>query len=116
MHDTTAPGLPLGSDGQPHCLCEHERQKHFGDRFACYGVECRCKAYEPAPVDPPPEGEPDSGQERAKQLAAAYALIEEDRQQRMAACLADIETVLDKHGMTLDTIPARVVLTPRDQT
>jgi hypothetical protein len=58
-----------------------------------------------------PESEPEPV---ADQLAAARALLAEDEQQRMKACLADIEAALDKHGMNLDITPARVILTPRN--
>jgi hypothetical protein len=47
-------------------------------------------------------------------IAAARALIAEDEQRRMTACLADIEAVLDRHGMTFDIVPARLTLAPKD--
>lgn len=52
--DEKAPSTkPLGSDSQPFCLCEHERQKHFGDRFRCHGFKCNCAEYRPEVEEPP---------------------------------------------------------------
>ncbi|MFJ8049799.1 hypothetical protein [Streptomyces luteogriseus] len=58
-----------------------------------------------------PDTEPES---LADRLAAAHALIEENRQDRMKACLADIEAVLARHGMALHIEPARLTLVPKD--
>lgn len=59
--------------------------------------------------------EPENGPESlADRVAAARALIADDEQQRMRACLADIEAALDKHGMSLHIEPARLTLVPKD--
>ncbi len=68
-----------------------------------------CKEPEAAPA-----AEQDEAAEKAARVAAARTLLDEDRKDRMAACLADIEAVLDKHGMNLDLEPARIIFTPRD--
>ncbi len=47
-------------------------------------------------------------------IADARALIAEDEQRRMKACLADIEAACARHRMSLDLEPARVVLRPLD--
>lgn len=72
-----------------------------------------CKEPQAAPEPEADRDAPEPDPESAR-LAAAHALIEEDRQRRMAACLADIEEVLDRHGMSLDVQPARVILVPKD--
>lgn len=51
---------------------------------------------------------------QANPLAEARALIEEDRRQRQADCLAEIRIVLDKYGMDLQVEPARIALVPVD--
>lgn len=47
-------------------------------------------------------------------IAEARRLIAEDEQHRMQACLDEIEQILDKHGMRMTVVPARVTLTPKD--
>lgn len=61
------------------------------------------------------EPEQDTEPTHQERLADARRLIEEDQQQRMQACLADIEAALDKHGMRLDLHPARAVLVPKER-
>lgn len=65
---------------------------------------------EPAPADPA-----DTAQEEAAyqaRVADARALLAEDEQRRMTACLAEIEDACARHGMSLDIEPARLVLRP----
>lgn len=107
MHDTTSSAAGAASPSPTRTSCAVLHTDDRGNTVPCPGYP-HVDGTETAPEQ--------EKEERAARVAAAYALIEEDRNQRMAACLADIEAVLDKHGMTLDTIPARVVLTPRDQT
>jgi hypothetical protein len=45
-------------------------------------------------------------------IAEARALIAKDSQERMTACAAEIEQVLAKHGMRLETAPVQIVLVP----
>jgi hypothetical protein len=59
-------------------------------------------------------GGTDADAEYQARLAAARALIAEDEQRRMKACLADIKAACARHRMSLDIEPARVVLRPLD--
>lgn len=59
------------------------------------------------------EGAPSASiPEREDPLSAARTLIAQDAQQRMECCAAEIEQVLAKWGMRLETTPARVMLAP----
>lgn len=128
VDEETAAPLPLGSDGQPFCICEHERQKHFGDRRGCHGFECGCKKYEPRPVTGQPELQhcPHCADavvnldEHLKTCTArqedplieARRLLAEDQQQRAEACAAEIETALAKHGMRLQISQPQISIVP----
>jgi hypothetical protein len=63
---------------------------------------------------PDPGDAPHTDTEYQARLAAARALIADDEQLRMKACLADIEAACARHRMSLDIEPARVVLRPLD--
>lgn len=129
MAEEDTPGaLPLGSDSQPFCLCEHERQQHFGDRFNCHGYDCTCKKYSPRPV----QGQPELHHcphctdavidldehlktctaRQEDQLAEARRLLAEDQQRRAEACNAEIEAVLAKHGMRLQISQPQISIIP----
>lgn len=43
-------------------------------------------------------------------IEEARNAIEADRKARMEACMAELSDVLDRHGMTLDVVPAQVML------
>ena len=47
-------------------------------------------------------------------LAGARALLEQDRQARLQVCAAELQQVLDRHGMRLEVTPAQVTLMPRE--
>jgi hypothetical protein len=64
-------------------------------------------AVEQSLLSPQPDEETDP-------LAEARRLLAEDEQQRMQACAAEIETVLDKYGLRLIVTPARATLTAKE--
>jgi hypothetical protein len=45
-------------------------------------------------------------------LTQARALLAEDEQRRMRECATEIEQVLARHGMRLDTTPAQISIVP----
>ena len=124
----TTGALPLGTDGQPFCVCEHERQKHFGDRLDCHGYDCSCKKYEPGPVAEQPELHdcPHCADavvdldvhlktcraRQEEQLAEARRLLADEVEARASACQAEIQAVLDRYGMRLQISAPAVSIVP----
>lgn len=47
-------------------------------------------------------------------VAEARAVIEDDRRRRMEACMAEINEVLARHGMTFDLVQTPAQLTLRE--
>ena len=47
-------------------------------------------------------------------VAEAYRIVEEDTKNRMEACRAEIEDVLDRHGFRLVVEPGRATLTAKE--
>lgn len=58
-----------------------------------------------------PEGAPSAGA-APDPLLAARALIANDQQARMEACAAELQQVLNKHGMRLEVTPAQIAIVP----
>jgi hypothetical protein len=124
--DQTTGALPLGSDGQPFCICTHERQMHFGDRLGCHG-ECHCENYEPSPVAGQTlhhcpqctdmvinldEHLTTCSARKADPLDEARSLLAEHERQQDEACRAEIEQVLSKYGRKLIVTQPQITIVP----
>lgn len=49
----------------------------------------------------------------APELEAARALLAQEEQHRMETCAAEIQAVLERHGMRMEVTPAQIVLAPQ---
>jgi hypothetical protein len=47
-------------------------------------------------------------------VAEAYRIVEEDTKNRMDACRAEVESVLDRHGFRLVVEPGRATLIAKE--
>jgi len=71
------------------------------------------KPAEGAPSATPAAAQAAVGEEtRSDPIAEARALLAQHQQERMQACAAELQAVLDRYGMRLEATPAHVTLTP----
>jgi hypothetical protein len=127
QHD--ARSRPLGSDGQPFCTCEHERQRHFGDHLDCHGYDCICKKYEPLRVSGQPEltacphctdavvdlNEHLKSCREYRQIdpvTHARQLLADHQAAQANACQAEIQAVLDRYNMRLEVSTPQIAIVP----